>query len=77
MSACSVTVMVLVASTTGVLCTIDLVLNVGTTTSSGCSPFVIPYLSPPGLVIAALAIEPMLLVPSVSAASTLTEGDAV
>ena len=73
----NVTVISLVCPDTGVLCTIDLVLNVGTTTSSGCSPFVIPYLSPPGLVIAAWAIEPMLLLPSVSAACTLTEGDVV
>ena len=50
-------------------------LNVGTTTFSGAKPPLIPYLSPVALVIAALAIFPMLLLPSVSAASTLTAGD--
>ena len=78
MSACSVTVIRLVCPDAGVLCTIDLVLNVGTTTSSGCPPSVIPYLSPPGLVIWSMAIVPMLVdVPSLIDAFTLTEGDTV
>ena len=38
----NVTVIRLVAPDTGVLCTIDLVLNVGTTTSIGFFPFGIP-----------------------------------
>ena len=78
MSASSVTVMELVAFATGVLCSISFFVKVGLTTRSGCSPLPIPYFESPGLAISALAIEPMLLeVPSVSAASTLTEGDAV
>ena len=59
----------------GVLCWIVFVLNVGTTTLSGAKPPLIPYLSPVAFTIAALAIDPMLLLPSVSAASTLTSGD--
>ena len=42
---------------------------------SGAKPPLIPYLSPVAFTIAALAIDPMLLLPSVSAASTLTSGD--
>ena len=71
----SVTVITLLAPDTGVLCWIAFVLNAGTTTMSGAKPPLIPYLSPVALVIAALAIDPMLLLPSVSAASTLTAGD--
>ena len=51
------------------------VLNVGTTTVSGSAPLVTPYTAVPGFAIAALAIDPMLLLPSVSAACTLTAGD--
>ena len=65
----------MLAPDTGVLCWIVFVLNVGTTTLSGAKPPLIPYLSPVAFTIAALAIDPMLLLPSVSAASTLTSGD--
>ena len=74
----SVTVILLIAPDTGESCSIDLVLNVGTTTSSGSLPPVMPARSaaaPDNVVIATLAIEPMLLLPSVSAASTLTARD--
>ena len=57
------------------LCWIVFVLNVGFTTVSGSAPLVTPYRLVPGFAIAALAIAPMLLLPSVSAASTLTSGD--
>ena len=71
----SITVIKLLAPDTGVLCWIVFVLNVGMTTLSGAKPPLIPYMSPVALVIAALAIDPMLLLPSVSAACTLTAGD--
>ena len=45
------------------------------TTVSGSAPLVTPYTAVPGFAIAALAIDPMLLLPSVSAACTLTAGD--
>ena len=45
------------------------------TTVSGSAPLVTPYTAVPGFAIASLAIDPMLLLPSVSAASTLTSGD--
>ena len=70
-----VTKKVLGSPAIGVLCWIVFVLNVGTTTLSGAKPPLIPYLSPVAFTIAALAIDPMLLLPSVSAASTLTAGD--
>ena len=57
------------------LCWIGFVLNVGMTTLSGAKPPLIPYMSPWALTIAALAIDPMLPLPAVSAASTLTAGD--
>ena len=73
--AVSVTVIKLLAPDTGVLCRMVFVLNVGTTTVSGSAPLVTPYTAVPGFAIAALAIDPMLLLPSVSAACTLTAGD--
>ena len=73
--AVSVTVIKLLASDAGVLCWMVFVLNVGTTTVSGSAPLVTPYTAVPGFAIAALAIDPMLLLPSVSAACTLTAGD--
>ena len=73
--AVSVTVIKLLASDAGVLCRMVFVLNVGTTTLSGAKPPLIPYMPPVALVTAALAIDPMLLLPSVSAACTLTAGD--
>ena len=73
--AVSVTVIKLLAPDTGVLCWMVFVLNAGTTTVSGSAPLVTPYTAVPGFAIAALAIDPMLLLPSVSAACTLTAGD--
>ena len=70
--AVSVTVSVLVAPDTGVLCPIDLTVNVGTTTKRGSVPFATPYSDVPGFVIAATAIKPTLLA---SVADTLTAGD--
>jgi uncharacterized protein with beta-barrel porin domain len=49
-----------------------LTLNVGTTINRGCAPFATPIKSVLGFVIAAAAIEPMLLA---SVADTLTAGD--
>ena len=73
--AVSVTVIKLLASDAGVLCRMVFVLNVGTTTVSGSAPLATPETAVPGFAIAALAIDPMLLLPSVSAACTLTAGD--
>ena len=71
----SVTVIKLLAPKAGVLCWMVFVLNAGSTTVSGSAPLVTPYTAVPGFTIAALAIDPMLLPPSVSAACTLTAGD--
>ena len=71
----SVTVIKLLAPKAGVLCWMVFVLNAGSTTVSGSAPLVTPYTAVPGFTIAALAIDPMLLLPSVSAACTLTAGD--
>ena len=73
--AVSVTVIKLLALDQGVLCWMVFVLNVGFTTVSGSAPLVTPYRLVPGFAIAALTIDPMLLLPSVSAACTLTAGD--
>ena len=74
--AASVTVSVLVAPGTGVLCPIALVVKVGTATVSGSAPLATPYKAVPALAIATLAIEPTALLPSVMVAATLTAGDA-
>ena len=71
--AVSVTVSVLVAFDTGVLCWIVLTLNSGTTTKRGSVPLATPYSAVAGFVMAAWAIEPTLFA---SAAATLTAGDA-
>ena len=57
--ACNVTVNVLEAPDTGVLCWIDLVLNSGTSTSNGCAPLVTP-MRVPDLSMLIGAIMPML-----------------
>ncbi len=71
--AVSVTVSVLVAFDTGVLCWIVLTLNSGTTTKRGSVPLATPYSAVAGFVMAAWAMEPTLFA---SAAATLTAGDA-
>jgi hypothetical protein len=70
-----VTVIILLAVDTGVLCSIDLVLNVGTTTVSGSSPLATPYNVPPGLLIASCVTLPTVVPPSVSVAATFTVGE--
>ena len=70
--AVSVTVSVLVAFDTGVLCWIVLTLNSGTTTKRGSVPLATPYSAIARFVMAAWAIEPTLFA---SAAATLTAGD--
>ena len=71
--AVSVTVSVLVAFDTGVICWIVLTLNSGTTTKRGSVPLATPYSAVAGFFMAAWAIEPTLFA---SAAATLTAGDA-
>ena len=74
--AVSVTVIKLLAPKAGVLCwMVPVWVSAGTTAVRGAKPPLIPYMSPVALIIAALDIDPMLPVPSVSAASTLTAGD--
>jgi hypothetical protein len=70
--AVSVTVSVLVAPDTGLLCLIVLTLNTGTTTKRGSAPLATPYSAVAGFVMAAWAMEPTLFA---SAAATLTAGD--
>jgi hypothetical protein len=74
--AVSETVNVFAAFATGVLCWIDFRLKPGTSTVSGSAPLTNPYNIDLGFVIAADAIEPMLL-PSASLiiADTLTAGE--
>ena len=50
-------------------------LNAGIITRNGSEPLTTPNCTLLGALIAALAIDPMLPLPSVSAASTLTSGD--
>jgi hypothetical protein len=74
--AVSETVNVLVAPDRGVLCRIDFMVKLGTTTVSGSAPSATPNRAPPGFVISADAIEPTLLpLPSSISARTLTDGD--
>jgi hypothetical protein len=70
--AVTVTVNVFCKPAIGVLCPIDLTLNVGTATKRGSPPFATPYSDIPAFVITDTAIDPMLLA---SVADTLTTGD--
>ena len=63
------------ASENGVLCSIDLTVKAGTSTSSGLAPFGTPYKSVSGLSIATCSMEPTSVLPSFNATCTLTAGD--